>query len=284
MYSLKQYQKTVQFIQNQTNVKPKVGIILGTGLNALIDDMEVSHVISYEDLEGFPVSTVETHQGKLVFGKLSQVEVVVMQGRAHFYEGYTFEQIAFPVRVMKLLGIEKLFVSNVAGGINPVFELGDLMVLSDHINLQPGNPLIGKNIPEFGPRFPDMLNSYDIAMIEMALKTGILEDYRIYPGVYASVPGPQLETKAEYKYLSIIGADAVGMSTVPEIIAARHAGIPCFAISAITDLCYEPYIKPVDIEEIIATAMSTQPKMTVIFKSLIQSIYKQRLNEKFQPI
>jgi len=271
--TIDQYKKAAEFIKSKTNLKPKLGIILGTGLGQLLDEVSVEISISYKDIPGFPVSTVESHAGKLILGRLENAPVIVMQGRFHYYEGYSMQQITFPVRVMKLLGIEFLFVSNAAGGINNTYQLGDLMVLNDHINLLPANPLTGKNIDDFGPRFPDMYEPYKQTLIDKAIAFGSTNNINIHQGVYAVVTGPNLETKAEYKYLGIIGADAVGMSTVPEVITAVHCGITCFAVSVITDLCFPGELKPVNIAEIISTANKAQPDMTKMFKYLIKEIF-----------
>ena len=258
------------FINSKTDdFKPQFGIILGTGLGGLINVVDIKHEINYEDIPHFPVSTVETHKGKLILGYIHSKPVVVMQGRFHFYEGYSMEQVAFPVRVMKLLGIEKMFVSNASGGINPNYEVADLMIIQDHISLLPGNPLIGANIDELGPRFPDMSEPYDFEMISQAQEIARVNGIKAHKGVYVSVPGPNLETRAEYRYLKIIGADNVGMSTVPEIIAARHMGIACFAISVITDACIPETLKEAKIEEIIAAAAKAEPGMTKIISELI---------------
>jgi purine-nucleoside phosphorylase len=213
---------------------------------------------------------VESHSGKLIFGQLAGRQVVVMQGRFHFYEGYSMEQVVFPVRVMKLLGIRKLFVSNAGGGLNPDFHTSDLMVITDHINLQPFNPLIGPNKDDLGPRFPDMSEVYDEAIIREAQAIAQENDLPLQTGVYVSVPGPMLETKAEYRYLTGIGADAVGMSTVPEIIAARHMGLPCFAVSVITDMCVPGKIKKVVLLDILEAAAKAEPNMTLLIKELIR--------------
>jgi purine-nucleoside phosphorylase len=250
---------------------PEFGIILGTGLGALAEDITVYHSISYADIPHFPVSTVESHSGRLIFGELARRKVVAMQGRFHYYEGYSMEQVVFPVRVMKLLGIRKLFVTNAAGGLNPGFNTSDLMVITDHINLLPDNPLIGKNNNELGPRFPDMSEVYDGAMVVQAMQIGEEQDIRLQSGVYVSVPGPMLETKAEYKYLTLIGADAVGMSTVPEIIAARHMGLPCFALSVITDMCTPGKIKKVILLDILEAAAKAEPNLTHLMRELIRA-------------
>ena len=212
---LKKIKESAEFLEKKTSYNPQVGVILGTGLGGLVNEIEIEHSISYEDIPNFPLSTVEGHSGRLIFGNLGGKQVVAMQGRFHFYEGYTMEKVTFPVRVMKLLGIKNLIVSNASGGVNPSYEVGDLMILSDHINLIP-SPLIGANLDEFGPRFPDMSDTYDKGMIATALSIGKDNGIRVFEGVYAAVTGPCLETPAEYKYLRIIGSDTVGMSTVSQ--------------------------------------------------------------------
>ncbi len=266
---IKKIQEAVDYVKSKGVPAPKYGIILGTGLGGLVSDIESSHVINYEDIPHFPLSTIEFHSGKLIFGKLGGKSVVVMQGRFHHYEGYSMKEVTFPVRVLRMLGIEKLFISNAAGGLNEEYKVSDLMIINDHINLMPENPLTGKNIDQLGGRFPDMSEPYDQQLIRQALKIAKDSNIRVHRGVYASVTGPNLETRAEYKYLKIIGADAVGMSTVPENIVARHMDLPCFAISVITDLCYPSAIKKVVVEEIIAAAMKAEPNMTKIIKELI---------------
>ncbi len=261
--------ETVAFILEEINIKPRFGVILGTGLGALVNDIDISHTLNYTDIPNFPLSTVEGHSGKLIFGKLEGREVVAMQGRFHYYEGYSMQEVTFPVRVMKLLGIERLFISNAAGGLNPDFQLSDLMVIDDHINLMPENPLVGENWDDFGPRFPDMSEPYDQDMIARAMEIAKQEDIPTHQGVYVGVTGPNLETKAEYKYLRVIGADAVGMSTIPENIVARHMELPCFAISVITDLCTPGNIEKVTVEKVIAAAMKAEPGMTRLLKALI---------------
>lgn len=261
-----------EYIQQQTNhFSPAVGIILGTGLGDLVNDVKVEYELDYQDIPDFPISTLETHKGKLILGELGGKKVVVMQGRFHYYEGYSLKQVAFPVRVMKVLGIETLLVSNAAGGLNPNFRKGDLMIINDHINQFPGNPLIGENIDELGGRFPDMYHPYDKTLIAKAKIIGEKQNIKLQSGVYVGLPGPMLETPAEYKYLSIIGADAVGMSTVPEIIAAKHMNLNCFACSIITDICYGE-IQPVNIADIIETAMNSQPNLTKLFNELVKEL------------
>ena len=269
---LKKIEEAVAYLNKQTKIKPSVGIILGTGLGGLVKEIEIINEISYEDIPSFPVSTVESHSGKLIFGKLGGKDVVAMQGRFHYYEGYSLQEVTFPVRVMKKLGIERLVVSNASGGVNPLFEIGEIMIINDHINLFPGNPLIGKNIDELGPRFPDMSDAYDADMIGLAELIAGEENIRVATGIYAGLTGPTLETPAEYNMIRVLGADAVGMSTVPEIIVARHMEIPCFAISIITDLGVPGKIKKVSVQDVIEVASRQEPKMTKIIKELIARV------------
>jgi purine-nucleoside phosphorylase len=263
-------QSTAKFIKEKTNnFSPVTGIILGTGLGGLVKEIEAEYVLPYDTIPDFPVSTVEGHSGKLIFGKLSGKNVVAMQGRFHFYEGYTLQQVVYPVRVMKLLGIERLFVSNASGGVNPDFEIGDLMIQTDHINLFPGNPLIGPNDKRFGPRFPDMSEPYDHSMIALAKKIAAELNIKVQEGVYVGMSGPTFETPAEYKYVRFVGGDTVGMSTVPEVIAARHMGIPVFAMSVITDLGVPGKIVEVTHEDVQKAAEASEKKMTVLMKEMI---------------
>ena len=266
---IEKIQQAYAYVQQKTTVKPEYGIILGTGLGSLVKEVKVKDVVSYEEIPNFPVSTVETHKGKLIFGELAGKQVVVMQGRFHHYEGYTMQEVTFPVRVMKLLGIKKLFVSNAAGGLDKSYRTSDLMIIRDHINLMPENPLTGSNLNEFGGRFPDMSEPYDLQMIDEAMTIAGAHGIRVHQGVYAAVTGPNLETRAEYKYLRIIGADAVGMSTVPEVIVARHMEMPCFALSVITDLCIPETLKKISIEAVIAAAVKAEPGMTKIISELV---------------
>jgi len=268
---LNRIESITKFLENKIPFSPKVGIILGTGLGGLVEKINIEQTIPYDEIPDFPVSTVEGHKGKLILGKLSGVNIIAMQGRFHFYEGYTIQEVTMPVRVMKNLGIKQLIISNASGGVNPDYEVGDLMILNDHINLIP-SPLVGPNLDVFGPRFPDMSDTYDKGMIETALSIGRSNGIRVFEGVYTAVTGPCLETPAEYKYLRIIGSDTVGMSTVPEVIVARHMQIPCFAISVITDLGVEGKIKKVSHEEIQQVAEVTEPKLTLIIEELINSI------------
>lgn len=269
---LEQIEFTTKNIQQKTNnFLPEIGIILGTGLGGLVKEIETQFVIPYEEIPNFPVSTVEGHSGKLIFGLLGGKKVVAMQGRFHFYEGYSMEQVVMPVRVMKLLGIKMLFLSNASGGMNPDFEIGEIMIINDHINLFP-NPLIGKNYSAFGTRFPDMSEPYDHKAITKAKEIAKRLDIKVSEGVYVGLTGPTLETPAEYKYVRIIGGDAVGMSTVPEVIAARHAGLPCFGISIVTDLGVPGKIEVTTHEDVQRVAAIQEPKMTLIMKTLISEI------------
>ena len=268
---LQTIKETASFISNKTKCNPEIGIILGTGLGGLVSEINIQHSIAYNEIPNFPVSTVEGHSGRLIFGTLGGKNVVAMQGRFHFYEGYTMEKVTFPVRVMKLLGIKNLIVSNASGGINPDYEVGDLMILEDHICLIP-NPLIGVNIDELGPRFPDMSESYDKKLIKFAEDIATENNLPIQKGVYIALTGPTLETPAEYKHMRIIGGDTVGMSTAPEVIVARHMNIPCFAISVITDLGVPGKIQKVTHEEIQKVSEVAEPKLTLIIKELISQI------------
>jgi purine-nucleoside phosphorylase len=272
VFMITMMKEAADFLSGKTAIRPTVGIILGTGLGGLVKEIEVVDEVPYEQIPHFPVSTVESHSGKLIFGRLGGKDVVAMQGRFHFYEGYDFQQVTFPVRVMKLLGVERLVVSNASGGVNPDYEVGEIMILNDHINFFPGNPLIGKNFDELGPRFPDMSDVYDLDMIDLAQTIAKEEGIRVATGVYLGLTGPTLETPAEYRMVRILGADAVGMSTVPEIIAARHMEIPCFAISIITDLGVPGKIKKVSVQDVIAVASRQEPKMTKIISELIARI------------
>ena len=268
---LQKIKESAEFLQNKTNSQPKVGIILGTGLGGLVNEIDIKHSISYKDIPNFPLSTVEGHSGRLIFGNLGGKGVVAMQGRFHFYEGYPMDKVTFPVRVMKLLGIENLVVSNASGGVNPDYEVGDLMILSDHINLIP-NPLIGANIAELGPRFPDMSEPYCKDLISKAESIAKANNLPLQKGVYIALTGPTLETPAEYNHMRIIGGDTVGMSTAPEVIVARHMNIPCFAMSVITDLGVPGKIQKVTHEEIQKVSEVAEPKLTLIIKELIESI------------
>ena len=269
---LKKIIETVEYIQEQFSFPPEIGIVLGTGLGGLAKEIDVKYSLNYADIPNFPISTVESHSGKLLFGELGGKKVIAMQGRFHYYEGYSMQEVTFPIRVMKLLGIKKLFLSNASGGVNPDFEIGEIMILNDHLNLLPSHPLVGPNIDELGNRFPDMSEVYDKKMIQMAKDIAKEKDIKISEGVYAALSGPTLETPAEYKYVRLVGADAVGMSTIPEVIVARHMDIPVFAISIITDLGVPGKIKETSVEDVIAVASKQEPKMTEIMKELISRI------------
>ena len=267
--------EAVAYIQSQTatTFRPAIGLVLGTGLGQLAEEMEVEVALPYDQIPHFPVSTVESHSGRLLLGQLGGKQVVAMQGRFHYYEGYTMQQITFPIRVMKALGVETLLVSNAAGGLQAHIKKGSLLFIRDHINLQPSNPLIGPNDETLGVRFPDMSQVYDQQLLDLATSIAQQNGFDFHTGVYVSVPGPNLETPAEYRYLHLIGGDAVGMSTVPEVIVAVHSGLRVFAVSVITDEGYPiEHIQPVSIEEVIAVANATQPKLSLLMKSLIEQL------------
>jgi purine-nucleoside phosphorylase len=265
--------ESVSFIRKRIgDFTPEIGIILGTGLGGLVKEIEIEFQLMYSNIPNIPISTLEFHSGKLIFGTLAGKKVVAMQGRLHYYEGYDMKEITFPVRVLKALGITTLLVSNASGAINPNYKKGELMVIEDHINLQPFNPLIGPNYEELGPRFPDMSQPYSKQLIADALKIAKENNIVCHEGVYVAVTGPNLETRAEYRYLRIIGADAVGMSTVPEVIVANHMSLPVFAISVLTDECFPDDLQPVSVEEIIKIAMAAEPNMTLILKELIRTL------------
>lgn len=254
----------------QRGIAPDTGIVLGTGLHGLLRHIQVQQTIPYSEIPHFPVSTVESHKGNLVYGAIGGRKVLLMQGRFHYYEGYGMQQVVYPIRVMKLLGVRQLLITNAAGGINPALKKGDLALITDHINLQSDNPLIGKNIDELGPRFPDMSRPYDAAMMQSILEAANILPVTFRQGVYAAVNGPNLETRAEYRYLRIIGADMVGMSTVPEVIAANHMQLPCAAISVITDECDPDHLQPVNIQEIIAVAGQADASLSKVLAAWLQ--------------
>lgn len=265
---LEKIQETANFLRSKMHTQPETAIILGTGLGSLVHEITDAYEISYKDIPNFPISTVEGHSGKLIFGKLGNKDIMAMQGRFHFYEGYSMQEVTFPVRVMRELGIKTLFVSNAAGGMNPDFSIGDLMIITDHINFFPEHPLRGKNI-EYGPRFPDMSEAYSKELINKALQIAEEKGINVQQGIYIGTQGPTFETPAEYKMFHILGADAVGMSTVPEVIVANHCGIKVFGISVITDLGVEGKIVEVSHEEVQKAADTAQPKMTTIMRELI---------------
>lgn len=265
---LQKIQETADFLKAKMTTHPETAIILGTGLGSLVNEITDKYEIKYEDIPNFPLSTVEGHSGKLIFGKLGNKEIMAMQGRFHFYEGYSMKEVTFPVRVMRELGIKTLFVSNAAGGMNPDFLIGDLMIINDHINFFPEHPLRGKNIP-YGDRFPDMSAAYDKELIAKAKEIAAEKGIRVVEGVYLGTQGPTFETPAEYRMFHRMGGDAVGMSTVPEVIVARHCGIRVFGISVITDLGVEGIVVECSHEEVQKAADEAQPKMTTIFREII---------------
>ena len=265
---LEKIQETADFLKSKMHTHPETAIILGTGLGSLANEITDKYEIGYETIPNFPVSTVEGHSGKLIFGKLGNKDIMAMQGRFHFYEGYSMKEVTFPIRVMRELGIKTLFVSNAAGGMNPAFEIGDLMIITDHINFFPEHPLRGKNIP-YGPRFPDMSEAYNQALIRKADEIANENGIKVQHGIYIGTQGPTYETPAEYKMFRILGADAVRMSTVPEVIVANHCGIQVFGISVITDLGVEGKIVEVTHEDVQKAADAAQPLMTTIMRELI---------------
>jgi len=248
---------------------PKIGIVLGTGLGNLALQIDAEHTIDYADIPNFPISTVESHSGKLIYGNLNGKKVLAMQGRFHYYEGYSGQEITFPIRVMKLLGIEKLLISNAAGTVNPSFKKGELMLIDDHINMLPDNPLRGKNFDEMGPRFPDMSQPYNREINDLLKVIAKEKGIMLHEGVYTPVAGPNLETRAEYRYLRTIGTDAVGMSTVPEVIVANHMSMPCVAISVLTDECNPDNLHPVSIADILEIAGRAEKDLTKLYEELV---------------
>jgi len=267
-------EEAVETIRSRSPLIPEIGIILGTGLGALANEIEKDVVIPYGEIPHFPLSTVETHEGRLILGHLNGKAIVAMQGRFHYYEGYAMQQITFPVRVMRRLGAEILLVSNVSGGMNPLFSPGDIMLITDHINLLGDNPLIGTNDPELGPRFPDMSEPYSRSLIALAEDIALAEKIKVQKGVYVAVAGPNLETRAEYRFLRAIGADVVGMSTIPEVIVAVHAGMEVLGLSVITDACLPDALEPADINAIIQTAQEAEPKLTRLMKRVVAEVTK----------
>lgn len=265
----RQVDEAAEAIRARTALRPSIGIILGTGLGALAEEIEVADTIAYDQLPHFPLSTVESHSGKLLVGHLAGVPVVAMQGRFHLYEGYTAQQVTFPVRVLAALGVETLVISNAAGGMNPHFRRGDLMLITDHINLQGANPLIGPNDDTWGPRFPDMSAPYDPALCRLAEEQALAHGVKLQQGVYVAVTGPNLETRAEYRFLRAIGGDVVGMSTVPEVIVARHMNLRVVAFSVVTDECFPEALQPLSLEEVLEAARHAEPKLTTLVRALV---------------
>jgi purine-nucleoside phosphorylase len=272
MITYEQIQDTATYLQSKGIEKPQVGIILGTGLGGLVEHISIIKEIDYATIPHFPVSTVESHKGKLIYGELEGKKILAMQGRFHFYEGYNMQQITLPVRVMKLLGIQQLLISNAAGAVNLDYKKGTLMLLDDHINLLPENPLTGQNLNQLGPRFPDMSQPYNEGLNSLLEQAAYEEDVILHKGVYASVPGPNLETRAEYRYIKIIGGDAVGMSTVPEVIVANHMGLPCAAVSVLTDECDPKNLHPVSLQEILDVAATAEKGLIKLFRNVISKL------------
>ncbi len=264
--------ESVEAIRARSGLAPEVGIVLGTGLGALCERIEVETSIPYEEIPHFPLSTVESHSGRLLLGTLGGKPVVAMQGRFHRYEGYTLQQVTFPVRVMRALGAETLVVSNACGGMHPYWRPGDLVLITDHINLLADNPLVGPNVDALGPRFPDMSEPYDAGLQALAVQVALERKIVLRRGVYAAVAGPNLETRAEYRMLRTIGADVVGMSTVPEVIVAVHGGMRVMGVSIITDECYPDSLQPANIETIIATARTAEPNLTALVEGVVERL------------
>lgn len=262
-------QDAIAYIRTQSSVTPVAGIVLGSGLGNFTANMEIEVEIPYGDIPNFPVSTVEGHKGRMILGKLDGKPVVVMAGRFHFYEGYSVEEVVFPIRVLKMMGIQTLFISNAAGGVHPDFEVGDLMIINDHISFFTPNPLVGPNDPEMGPRFPDMSEPYNKELIAKAKAIGAELNIRLHEGVYTGVTGPTFETRAEYRLIKLVGGHAVGMSTVQEVITAVHMGLKVFAISVITDLGIREEDNVITHEEVLAAAKAAEPKLTALFRGLI---------------
>jgi purine-nucleoside phosphorylase len=269
---MKELKETAKFLKKQYKAAPQVGIVLGSGLGNFVNEIEVEKEVAYADIPNFPVSTVEGHKGKLIFGKLSGKTVVAMAGRFHFYEGYAAQDVVFPIRVMKLLGVETLLLSNAAGGVNTSYNVGDIMIIKDHISQFTPNPLIGQNIKEFGPRFPDMSEPYKKHLIEKAKAIAVAHNFAVKEGVYLAVTGPTFETRAEYKMIHILGADVVGMSTVQESIVANHMGMEVFAMSVVTDVGIREEENIITHEEVLEAAKQAEPKLATIFKELVAAI------------
>lgn len=264
--------ETVNYLKNEGFDNPEIGIVLGTGLGGLVSEIDIIKEINYDKIPHFPISTVESHHGKLIYGTIRDKKVLVMQGRFHYYEGYNMKEITFPIRVMKLIGVQKLLISNAAGAINLDYKKSSLMLITDHINLYPDNPLIGKNLDDFGPRFPDMSEAYSKKLNNTLREIAHKKSIQLHEGVYVPVSGPNLETKAEYKMIRLLGGDAVGMSTVPEVIVANHMGLPCCAISVLTDECDPENLESVDIADILAAAAIAEPQLTTLYTELIERL------------
>ena len=279
MHTYEQVMKPVEWLRSKIKIKPKAAIILGTGLGSLAEEIEKRVAIPYSQIPGFAASTTVSHKGELVFGRLDGLPVVAMEGRFHFYEGYSLDQITLPVRVMRALGAEILVVSNAAGGMNPLMKPGDIVILDDHINLMGANPLIGPNDERLGTRFPDMCRPYDPVLLEYAERAAVHFGVRARRGVYLALTGPCLETRAEYRFLRQIGADCVGMSTVPEVIVGVHAGFRILGLSVITDQCFPDVLEPVDIARIIATANAAEPGMKALIRGVLRKVFDRENGE-----
>jgi len=269
---LDKIRNTTDFLIEEGIIDPEIGIILGTGLSKLVDEIRIIKTVDYAEIPDFPISTVESHHGKLIYGEIDGKKILAMQGRFHYYEGYTMQQITFPVRVMKFLGVKYLLVSNAGGALNPDFRKGELMLLTDHINLLGSNPLIGKNYDELGPRFPDMSKPYSKFLNDKIIDIAQQHNIQLYQGIYAAFPGPSLESRAEYRYLRFIGADVIGMSTIPEVLVANHMGLLCAAISVLTDECDPDNLEPFNLDEILIVASKAEKKLTKIFVELVTGI------------
>jgi purine-nucleoside phosphorylase len=265
-------EQTAEYLKGKTRVQPELGIILGTGLGGLVKEIEASDIIPYDQIFNFPISTVESHAGRLIFGTLSGKRVMVMQGRFHYYEGYTMQQITFPVRVMKALGARTMIVSNACGGVNPVYRPGDIMIMADHINFMGDNPLLDRNEETLGPRFPDMCNAYDRDLIALAERVALVEKIKLQKGVYMAFSGPNLETAAEYRMARAMGADVVGMSSVPEVIVARHAGLNVLGFSIVTDLGLPDALEPASLEKILKVAGEAEPKFVRLVTRVVEQM------------
>lgn len=268
----RQVEAAAAAVRKRIDASPRVGLILGTGLGRLADEIDVRVTVPYDEIPNFPLSTVESHDGRLLVGALKGVPVVALQGRFHLYEGYDARQVTFPVRVLGVLGVDTLLISNAAGGMNPNYRKGELMLITDHINLQNDNPLVGPNVDDWGPRFPDMSEPYDLGLRRMVEEKALELAIKLHQGIYVAVVGPNLETKAEYRYLRQIGADVVGMSTVPEVIAARHMDIRVMAMSVVTDECFPDALEPVLLEDVLAAAGEAEPKLTRLMTAVVAAV------------
>ena len=268
----RQVEEAAEHIRGASELRPSIGIILGTGLGKLADEIDVDASISYDAIPHFPLSTVESHHGRCMIGELAGIPVVALQGRFHLYEGYSPRDVTFPVRVLGTLGIDSMLISNAAGGMNPIYRKGDLMLLTDHINFQGSNPLVGPNLDEWGPRFPDMSEPYDLELRDLAEHVALRNGIKLHQGVYVAVTGPNLETRAEYRLLRMFGADVVGMSTVPETIVARHMDMRVMAVSVVTDECFPDSLEPVSLADVLAAAQKAEPALTRLMTEVVRAV------------